>query len=203
MGVDFLAEIEPAALRERVREAVYQACSEVIAADPHLAPAAYLHRGLISVARQDEDAAVQDFQAAVASQDGPVVYKAATQLLRMGQSLAAWEWSDTPLRRALTLADDRAGIGLRGGVKSRFTTEIRDWARASGTLLFTVHPYAILAWLHSRPGHTLTLPALERFYAAAADLGYMNPMPQVRQLLGLGPVSPRSLNHPHGQTQIT
>jgi len=46
MGVDFLAEIEPEALRERVRVPVYQACSEVIATDPLLAPAAYLHRGV-------------------------------------------------------------------------------------------------------------------------------------------------------------
>lgn len=190
MGVDFLAEIEPAALRERVREAVYRACSEVIATDPLLAPAAHLHLGLISLARGDEDAAVEDFQAAVASQDGEVVYKAATQLLGMGQQLAPWEYDDTPLRRALTLAEARAVIGLRGGRKSHYTAEIRDWARASGTLLFTTHPYAIVAWLHSRPGHMLALPALERFYAAAAaELGNPNPIPQAQQLLGLAPAS--------------
>jgi hypothetical protein len=76
MGADFLAEIEPAALRERVREAVYQACSEVIATNPQLAPAAYLHRTRMSLAAGNEDAGVLDLQAGVASGDGPVVYGA-------------------------------------------------------------------------------------------------------------------------------
>jgi len=189
MGADFLAEIEPAALRERVLEVVHQACSEVIATNPQLAPAARLHRGQISLARGDDDAGVLDLQTAVASEDGPVVYKAAAHLLQMGRTLAPQEWPDTPRSRDVYwLASARAVIGLHGGVKSRYTREIGDWAWASATLLFTAHPYAILAWLHSRPGHTLTLPALERFYASAAELGYAtNPMPEVRQLLGIAP----------------
>lgn len=94
MGVvDFLAEIEPAALRERVQEAVYQACSEVIATDPQLAPAAHLQRGRMSLARGDDDAAVQNFQAAVASQDASAVYYAARHLLRMGEGLATPLWN--------------------------------------------------------------------------------------------------------------
>jgi hypothetical protein len=193
MGADFLAEVEPVALRERVREAVYQAFSEVIATNPQLAPAAYLHRAQASLGGANKKAAVDDLRVAVASKDGPVVYKAAVQLLQMGESLAPQEWAllpdhlrsaATPRQRAYWYARDHAGIGLHGGHKSHYTAEIGAWSYASGTLLFTAHPCAILAWLHSRPGHTLALPALDRFYAAAADLGYANPMPQVWQLRG-------------------
>ena len=186
MGVvDFLVVIEPVALRERVRAAVYDAFSEVIATEPKLAPAAHLHRGLVFLAGGNEDAAVHDFRVAVASQDGPVVYQAATQLLQLGKTLAPQEWAETPWLHAYEVARDRAGIGFHGGHKSHYTAEISAWRRASATLLFTAHPAAILAWLHRRPGHTLALPALDRFYAVAADFGYANPMPEVRQLLGI------------------
>jgi len=171
---------------------MYQACSEVIATNPLLAPAAHLHRGLVSLAGDgDIRVAVEDFRAAVASHDGPVVYKATGQLLQMGRTLAVHE---DPHRRAFAPMRERAVFGLRGGIKSHYTAEIREWARMSAGLLFTAHPYAILAWLHSRPGHTLALPSLERFYIAAAEFGYADPMPQVRQLLGVAvaPVQSRT-----------
>jgi len=131
MGEGFLAEIEPPALRQRTLEAVYRVFAVVIATNPQLAPAAYLSRGRISLADGNEDAAVQDFRAAVASQDAAAVYRATGHLLQMSKSLAPLEWADTPQERAYEIARDRAGLGLHGGRKSRYTAEISALARAS------------------------------------------------------------------------
>ena len=76
-------------------------------------------------------------------------------------------------------------LGLDSMADAKVTTARRS-ANGPGTVEHYCSPPTrpILAWLHGRPGHTLALPALERFYAVAAELGYANPMPQVRQLLG-------------------
>jgi hypothetical protein len=193
----------PPALRERLSNAVKQALAEATA-EPKLAGAAYYFLGQLALASGDRDAAVQDLQAAVAAQDGEFIYKAAMHLLGMHESLAPRaprEGGYTPPAEIGELARYRAVIGLHGGVKSHFTSEIHAWFRASKPLLFHAHPNAILAWLHSRPGHTLAVPALERFYAAAVEMGYCtsNPMPQVRQSLGLASSPSPSMRGPKTQ----
>jgi len=162
-------------------EAIFQACTETIEAHPEAAAGSYLRRGRVSLARNNRGAALDDFydarQAAEQFRDLRVMYEAHAEYLMLQPVRPA------SMEMALALAiESFLSVTLPDRTKlHRFGDSIDRWIFLCRDP-FNVDVRRIARWVRSHPK---ACEALEVFYSQAEILGNLNPMPQVREILGL------------------